>query len=72
MNIGIQTTLCRINLTSLSIMLKKYNLESQMYHLRFKDMLLHQSHLHLSLIRKIKINKMFALITHTSHVAEHF
>ena len=36
MNIGIQTALCRINLMSLSIMVKRYNLESQVYHLKFK------------------------------------
>lgn len=47
------------------IMLKNTTLNIlQMSHLKFKSMLLHQSHLYLSLKRKRKI-KMFALIIYT-------
>lgn len=70
MNIGIQTALCRINLMSLSIMVKKYNLGSQVYHLKFKK---HAASSESSSFRfNKKIKNMFALITHTSHVAEPF
>lgn len=74
MNIGIRTKRYKLSLLFLSVMLKKYNLKcfTDVSPEIQKHMLLHQSQLHLSLIRKIRIKNVCSYYTRTSHAAGHF
>lgn len=73
MNIGIQTMRYRIGLMSLSIMLKNTTLsilqmcylKSKIHATSSKFMLLYQTHLHWSLIRKIKIKTVCCYYKYT-------
>lgn len=72
MDVGIQT-LGKLNHVSFNYVEKNTTFSvSQVYHLKFKKHVLHQSHLHLSLIRKVKIKNVCSYYTHMSHVAGHF